>query len=79
MVKILIVPSLRLKRDDFCEAIPAGENSSFIFYSLSYQFHMIYMAFICNSACAQERTFSKPTSKNTEIGRFEQSLLIESF
>ena len=62
-----------------CEANAAGENSSFIFTVCvtsipRYHFKLAYV--VLNIAV---KSFSKPTSKNGEMGRFNPSLLIESF
>ena len=61
------------------EANAAGENSSFIFTVCVksvplYHFKLAYVFYIWLS-----KNFSKPTSRNEEIGRFNQSLLMESF
>ena len=58
-----------------CEANAAGENSSFIFtvrvksVPLCH-FKLAHVLYIWLS-----KNFSKPTSKNGEIGRFDRSLL----
>ena len=63
-----------------CEANPAGENSLFMSTAVSNLFHFIILSlprmlfYIWLS-----KNFSKPTSKNGEIGHFYRSLLTESF
>ena len=59
-----------------CEANAAGENSSFTFTICvksvpRYYFKFAYVVLLKN--------FLKPTFKNGDIGRFNWSLLIESF
>ena len=61
-----------------CKANPLGENSSIIFTvcvkSVSlYDFKLVHVVL------HKAENFSKPTYKNGEIGRFNRSLLIESF
>ena len=60
-----------------CEANAAGENSSFIstvcVKSVPRYFKVAYVVL---QVAVKD---SKPTSKNGEIGRFNRSLLIESF
>ena len=62
-----------------CEANVAGENSSFIFTVCvkavaCYHFKLAMKFFI-----SLPKHFSKPTSESGEIGRFNRSLLTESF
>ena len=62
-----------------CEANPAGENSSFIFTVCvkSVPLYHIKLAYVVLHTAAKE--FSKPTSRNEEIGHFNRSLPTESF
>ena len=62
-----------------CEANPAGENSSFISTVCvksvpRYHFKLCYVVLHM-----VVKEFSKPSFKNGEIGRFNRSLLMESF
>ena len=68
-----------IKRQRTCEVNPAGENGSFIFTLCVksvplYHFKLAYVVLHKNV-----KEFSKSASKNGEIGRFNRSLLIESF
>ena len=72
---VLIWDLISLSPKRICKAKAAGENSSFIlqyvpFYRFKLANVVLHMA-VTNC--------SKPTSKNREIGRFNRSLLIESF
>ena len=62
-----------------CEANVGGENSSFIFKVCvkSVPFYRFKLAYVVLHMAVKE--FSKPTSKNEEIGRFNRSLITESF
>ena len=59
-----------------CEANAADENNSFIFTVCvtSVPRHYFKLAYVVLS-----KNLSKPTSKNGEMGRFNPSLLAESF
>ena len=47
--------------------------------SSSNQFHVIILSLSMKFYKLMSKNFSKPTSKNGEIGRFNRSLLTESF
>ena len=59
-----------------CEANPGGENSSFIFRACvkSVPLYHFKLAYVVLHMAVKE--FSKPTSKNGEIGPFNLSLFI---
>ena len=62
-----------------CEANAAGENSSFIFTVCVKSVPRYHFKFAYVVLQMPVKEFSKPTSNNGEIGRFNRSLLIESF
>ena len=74
----LLLIQLFLQRT--CEANPAGENSSSILTVCvkSIPLYHVKVGYVVLHI-RLSKNLLKPTSKNREIGRFDRSLLIESF